>query len=156
MRDVTHEPPAIKITQQQLECVKCGAQTHATCNCGMNYVPVQQRVAEYDKANPGKSERAAAADLGVSKTAIHEARESGGHQRPPEVTGRDGKQYPATQPTKSPAAVEGEIVSKLAHEIVDIGYRAMADRFQYDKPTMRRLGQARDELKACASGEIKF
>jgi hypothetical protein len=62
---------------------------------------MQQRVAEYDKANPGKSERAAAAELGVSKTAIHEAREAGGHQRPPDiVTGRDGKAYPAKPPQR--------------------------------------------------------
>ena len=98
MRDIT--PPAIKVTQQQLECVKCGAQTHATCNCGMSYRPVQQRVAEYDEANPGKSTRQAAADLDVSQSAIQKARQSGEHQYSPddEVTGRDGKTYPATKP----------------------------------------------------------
>ena len=52
----------------------------------------------YYKANPGKSERDAAAELGISKTAVHEARESGGHQRPPEVIGHDGKAYPAKRP----------------------------------------------------------
>jgi hypothetical protein len=96
----------------KIECTGCGAEANASCNCGKAYVPAAMRVAEYDKANPGKSTRAAAADLGVSdetvsearranplapdtvtgrdgKTAVHKARE-GGHQGPPEVTGRDG------------------------------------------------------------------
>jgi hypothetical protein len=62
--------------------------------------PAAQRVAEYDKQNPGRSERQTSEDLGISKTAVHKARETGGHHGPPDdaVIGRDGKQYPARQP----------------------------------------------------------
>jgi hypothetical protein len=157
MRDVTQTPPAIKITQQQLECVKCGAETHAACNCGKPYMPKLQRAAQAVAANPEKSNRAIAGEIGTSEATVRRAR-AASDDAPDAVIGRDGRQYPATKPptTKSPAAVEREIVNKLAHELVDIGYRAMTDRFQYDKPTMKRLGQARDELKACASGEIQF
>jgi hypothetical protein len=93
-------PPAIKITQLRMRCVGCGAETGAVCSCGMTYEPVQQRVAEYDKANPGQSTRQAATDLGVSKSAIHKARAgSGVHEwTPAAVTGRDHKTYPATKP----------------------------------------------------------
>jgi len=97
--DLPH--PAFQVSVVRLSCSACGAEANASCNCGKPYIPVQQRVAEYDKANPGKSERTAAADLGVSKTAVHEAREAGGHHRPPGVTGRDGKQYPARRPLPS-------------------------------------------------------
>jgi hypothetical protein len=39
----------------------------------------KQRVAEYDKENPGRSTRQAVADLGVSQTAVQNARKSGEH-----------------------------------------------------------------------------
>jgi hypothetical protein len=93
---------AFHVSVVRLACSACGAEANASCSCGKPYVPVTQRVADYDKTNPGKSERAAATDLGVSKTAVHEARESGGHQRPPEVTGRDGKTYSASKPPVAP------------------------------------------------------
>jgi hypothetical protein len=58
---------------------------------------VQERVAEYDKANPGRSTRQAAADLGVSNKTVSLAR--GVTQVTPDtVTGRDGKTYPAKRP----------------------------------------------------------
>ena len=64
----------------RLQCTKCGAEANASCNCGQPYVPVALRVKEYDEANPGKSSRKAAADLGVSHgdrdEAKQEARES--------------------------------------------------------------------------------
>ncbi|MFY9900073.1 MAG: hypothetical protein WAK67_20095 [Xanthobacteraceae bacterium] len=94
-------PPAIHRAVVQLRCEKCGRETAAACDCCVPYMPVTQRVAEYDEANPGKSTRQAAADLGVSKSAVSEARSSGVHERTPEtVTGRDGKDYPATKPRR--------------------------------------------------------
>jgi hypothetical protein len=56
----------------------------------------------YDKANPGKSTRQAAADLGVSKSEVDRARQKSpvpcgtpDDSSPDLVTGRDGKEYPA-------------------------------------------------------------
>lgn len=88
--------PVIQISVRRLECVECGAEANATCDCNKPYVRAAQRVAEYDKANPGRSTRRVAADLGVSQPVVVEARKSGDrHLSPDVVTGRDGKQYPA-------------------------------------------------------------
>ena len=67
-----------------------GAEANASCNCGKPYVPKKQRVAEYDKEHPGRSTRQAAADLGVSKSTVSDARQ-GVQDRTPEIEGRDGK-----------------------------------------------------------------
>jgi hypothetical protein len=68
----------------------------APLNCGQPYIVARQRVAEYDKANPGKSTRTAAADLGVDQKTVHNARKAReDHSSPDTVTGRDGKTYPA-------------------------------------------------------------
>lgn len=82
-------------------CTGCGAEANASCNCGVAYVPAAVRVAEYDATNPGKSTRAAAADLGISHTAVSEARNSGvNHFTPETVIGLDGKNYPAQSPLR--------------------------------------------------------
>jgi hypothetical protein len=78
----------------RLQCTKCGAEANATCNCGEAYLPAAMRVAEYDKANPGKSTREAAADLGISNKTVSKARGVTG-VTPETVTGRDGKTYKA-------------------------------------------------------------
>jgi hypothetical protein len=103
--------PAFVKSIQRLECIKCGAEANASCNCGTDYRAIAERVREYDEANPGKSTRAAAADLGVSQSAIQKARQSGEHQYSPvphgtpedghyapgeeTVVGLDGKRYPS-------------------------------------------------------------
>jgi hypothetical protein len=88
--------PAFVKSIQRMQCTQCGAEANASCNCGVNYKPVQERVREYDEANPGKSTRAAAADLGVDQSTVSRARASSDADASPEtVTGRDGKQYPA-------------------------------------------------------------
>jgi hypothetical protein len=63
----------------------------------MNYRPVHERVAEYDKANPGTSTRQAAGDLGISNKSVSVARGVTG-VTPDTITGRDGKEYPAKKP----------------------------------------------------------
>jgi hypothetical protein len=155
MRDIA--PPAIKVTQQQLEGVKCGARSHATCSCGVSYRPAQERVAEYDKANPGKSTRTAAADLGVSDETVRKARRAN-PLAPETVVGRDGKEYPASRPppAETPVMLEHKLTTKLCNDLVDAGYRALADRFQHDKPTMDRLKQARDDLRKFLNHDVEW
>ena len=83
-------------TLARLQCTRCGAEANASCNCGEPYVPAAIRVQEYDKANPGKSTRAAAAELGISKSEVGRARQSVVPSGTPgTVTGRDGKTYKA-------------------------------------------------------------
>ena len=58
-------------------------------------------IAEYDKANPGKSTRQVAEALGdVSHMAVNRARQNSGATdvTPEKVTGADGKSYPASRP----------------------------------------------------------
>jgi hypothetical protein len=56
------------------------------------------RAVEAIRANPNKSNRAIAAELGVSDMTVKRAREaSGATFDAPERIGRDGKSYPATQ-----------------------------------------------------------
>lgn len=82
----------IAFSVQQMTCTACGAEANASCNCGKPYMPKKQRVAEYDKENPRRSTRQAAADLGMSKSTVSDARQ-GVQDRAPEVEGRDGKVY---------------------------------------------------------------
>ena len=93
----------IQMSVVRLQCSACGAEANASCNCGKPYVPAAQRVREYDEANPGKSTRAAAADLGMSQSAVQQSRKSGEQDYSPEtVTGRDGKEYPARRAGQEP------------------------------------------------------
>lgn len=81
----------------RLECSSCGAEANASCDCGKPYVPAKARAAEAIKANPEKSDRAIAADLGIGNATVSRARrESGVSDDTPEVRiGQDGKSYPA-------------------------------------------------------------
>jgi hypothetical protein len=78
------------ISISRLICVGCGSETNATCNCGMEYRPKAVRAAEAVEANPEKSDRAIAADIGVSPMTVNRARAT-----VPDVTvertGLDGK-----------------------------------------------------------------
>jgi hypothetical protein len=85
----------IPFPMQIMCCTKCGAETNASCNCGVTYVPAAKRVAKYDRENPGRSNRAVANDLGVDEKTVRKARAD--RSAPDEVTGRDGKKYPATR-----------------------------------------------------------
>jgi hypothetical protein len=81
---------------RQLGCSACGATTEATCDCGAPYLPASQRAAEAIAANPERSDRAIAAEIGVGKNTVMRARQSAGPDGPPEKRiGQDGKSYPA-------------------------------------------------------------
>jgi hypothetical protein len=99
----------------RLQCTECGAEANASCNCGKPYVPAAIRVAEYDKATPGKSTRAAAADLGVSNFTVSKARQSGvSHLTPETVVGLDGKTYKAK--SNAPKAIAAAPAPKTIAE----------------------------------------
>jgi hypothetical protein len=80
----------------RLECSSCGAEANASCDCGKPYVPAKVRAADAIKANPEKSNRAIADEIGVSDMTVGRARKEGATDvAPEEVIGRDGKSYPA-------------------------------------------------------------
>lgn len=84
----------IQMSIQRLACSGCGAEAHASCNCGKPYLPAKMRAREAIEANPQKSDRAIAADIGVSHETVSKARrESPVNELTPEREGRDGKIY---------------------------------------------------------------
>lgn len=76
----------------KLECSSCGAKADASCNCGAPYIPAGERAKKAVEANPEKSDRAIAAELGVGKDTVRRAREAtGAHAPVDERIGLDGK-----------------------------------------------------------------
>lgn len=56
----------IQFSVQRMSCTGCGAEANASCNCGVAYAPKIVRAAEAIRANPQKSDRAIAAEIGIS------------------------------------------------------------------------------------------
>jgi hypothetical protein len=120
-------PAAFHVSVVRLQCSACGAEANASCNCGVHYVPVQQRVAEYDAASPGRSTRQAAADLGVSHESVRTARSGSGvnHLTPETVTGRDGKNYPAVKrPIYKPEPGEDDLIDFIIDHFMRLSFQA--------------------------------
>ena len=93
------DPPAIKIAVQRMICTACGAEANASCTCGVAYTPKSIRAAEAIKADPEKSDRAIAEEIGTSPTTVGKARQQVSTDwTPDQHVGRDGKSYPATAP----------------------------------------------------------
>jgi hypothetical protein len=59
---------------QRLECSSCGATANAACDCGAPYVPAGVRAADAIAANPEKSDRRIAKEIGVSQPTVSKAR----------------------------------------------------------------------------------
>jgi len=86
--------PEIKVSVVQLQCTLCGAETHAACSCGAVYRPkASERAANAVAGHPEKSDRAIAAEIGVSPTTVGKARASTVHtgQLDEVRVGLDGK-----------------------------------------------------------------
>jgi hypothetical protein len=119
-------PLQIRRSIVRLNCSQCGAEANASCSCGKPYVPVIERVAEYDKAKPNQSTRQAAADLGIPKSTVADARagvrartpEAGEHQySPAQVTGRDGKTY--KKPYRQRYIQEVDMMPSIQYDLLD-------------------------------------
>jgi hypothetical protein len=73
-------------------CSKCGAKAKPRCNCGVAYVPAHVFAANAVKANPEKSDRAIANQIGVSDKTVAKARKATAEKSAVEKrTGKDGK-----------------------------------------------------------------
>src|SRR6516165_6581704 len=69
--------PAYKISVVQLQCTMCKAETAAACSCGATYrVKPAERAITAITEHPEKSDRAIAAEIGVSPTTVGKARAS--------------------------------------------------------------------------------
>jgi hypothetical protein len=78
------------ITRPTIACTECGAETEAACDCCAPYVSKSVRAAAAIEAAPEKSDRAIAADLGISKDTVRRARPTGANA-PVARTGIDGR-----------------------------------------------------------------
>jgi hypothetical protein len=97
------------MTTLPYECQNCGAAARAACNCGVAYVPAGERAAAAVAANPEKSDRAIAEEIGTSHTTVQNARKATGNLLPVEKrTGRDGKKrkQPARKSKRASADLE--------------------------------------------------
>jgi len=108
-------PLAVK---RRLACSACGAGVDAACGCGAAYVPAGERAAKAVKDNPGKSDRAIAAELGVSNKTVSRARATVSCDTVAKRTGRDGKARKL--PIRPPAPVSDPVreVNQFHHELV--------------------------------------
>lgn len=107
----------IQFSVQRMSCTGCGAEANASCNCGVAYAPKIVRATEAIKANPQKSDRAIAAEIGSSPTTVGKARaqvSTDGHLN--ERTGRDGKSYPAKQKPKQHRGPRFEAPQETQHD----------------------------------------
>ena len=64
----------VQRVNRAMECSSCGAAGIAACDCGAPYLPASARAAQAIAANPEKSDRAIAADIGVSDRTVNRAR----------------------------------------------------------------------------------
>jgi hypothetical protein len=64
----------IPLSIQRMFCSGCGAEANASCNCGVSYMPASKRAAEAIAANPEKSNRAIAEELGVDEKTVRKER----------------------------------------------------------------------------------
>jgi hypothetical protein len=112
----------IQMSIQRMVCTACGAEASASCNCGVSYAPKSARAAEAIKANPEKSDRAIAAEIGVSHTTVQEAREATGNHLPVERTGLDGKtrKLPERKSIKQEAPPDNEPEEDVVAELDSI------------------------------------
>jgi len=112
--------PAYKISVVQLQCTMCKAETAAACSCGATYrVKPAERAAAAITEHPEKSDRAIAAEVGVSPTTVGKARASTVHtgQLDEPRVGLDGKtrKLPSYIPDPAP-----EIRNSLIEQALDV------------------------------------
>jgi hypothetical protein len=100
----------------RIECSACGAATDAACGCGAPYVTAKERAKVAVAAHPEMSDRAIAAEIGVTHPTVAEARkETTGNDFPVDKrTGLDGKKRRVPKPHTAPA--EDMPSEKEAHD----------------------------------------
>lgn len=104
----------IKMSIQRMVCTGCGAEANASCNCGVSYVAKSVRAAQAIKANPGKSDRAIAVDLGINQSTVSRVRNSGDAYASPERIGQDGKSYSVRQRVVDDPDISPKLVAEAA------------------------------------------
>jgi hypothetical protein len=145
-------PPVIQIAVQRMVCDGCGAEANASCNCGVVYRPKSIRAAEAVAANPEKSNRAIAAEIGISDKTVAKARNAGAdYFAPDKRVGQDGKSYPATKPQRPHADLLTE-----AHTAMDGVVAAMRQMTPQQREHFRRMAAERMSDANLEGGDVIF
>ena len=108
-------PTIIEMRVQMMACTACGREVNAACTCGAPYVPKKQRAAEAIAANPQKSNRAIADEIGVSEPTVRRARQ-GASSDASEREGKDGKTY-NLKPAQEAFDIEANTRAIIAEEV---------------------------------------
>lgn len=136
----------IQMSVQRMVCTECGAEANASCNCGVSYVAKSVRAAQAIKANPTRSDRSIAAELGIDHKTVGKAR---GEFSPPERIGQDGKSYSIRQ------RVTEDVPSELESEAAATGRRRVFLRCAEDVVRKAEQGAGlRDAMKSEIDDEI--
>jgi hypothetical protein len=70
----------VQNVNRSMECSSCGAAGIAACDCGAPYMPAADRAAKAIADSPRKSDRAIAAEIGVSRATVQRARPTGSYE----------------------------------------------------------------------------
>jgi hypothetical protein len=82
----------VQRVNRALSCSACGAAGYAACDCGAPYLPAAARAAKAIAETPNKSDRAIAAEIGVSDKTVGKARRATAESSAVEArVGLDGK-----------------------------------------------------------------
>jgi len=82
----------VQNVNRAMECSSCGAAGIAACDCGAPYMPAADRAAKALAANPRKSNRAIAGEVGVDEGTVRKIRKSSAEYSAVDTrVGRDGK-----------------------------------------------------------------
>src|SRR6266481_5565577 len=93
------ETQIVQRVTRAMHCSECGVEAAAACDCGAPYVPAGVAAANAVAAHPEKSDRAIAAEIGVSDKTVGKARRATAEFSAVDTrVGLDGKAR--KQPTK--------------------------------------------------------
>lgn len=88
-----------KARPKRLECSGCGAEGTGSCECGLPYVAAGERAAAAVAANPEKSARVIAEEIGVNHATVSRARKKS--TVADATVGKDGKKRKQPKTRKS-------------------------------------------------------
>jgi hypothetical protein len=89
-----------------LRCSECGVHQEAACDCGAPYIAAKEAAARAIRRSPEKSDRAIAAEVGVSHPTVAAARRETGNILPDATrVGQDGKVRRLPKPSTSTGKV---------------------------------------------------
>lgn len=137
----------MKMSIQRMICTGCGAEANASCNCGKAYMPAKQRAAEAIAANPQKSNRAIAEEIGVNQSTVSRAR-SGVADATPEREGRDGKVYRLQKRDHDRSEMSDH---DLAATLFKVGTTEITESAQEALSFVRRMSFSRNSAMACVA-----